>query len=375
MQKKPRLILRIFFAVLAFYLVIYYWGQIAGFGLSLLSALAPIFYGFVVAYLVSIPMALYERFYFPNSQKALAQRSRRPVCMLLAYLSVTLVVVLVVVLIVPELVNSIILLTEQIPLAAEGVLLWLQQNLNAELWAQIEGMVGELDLDWQSLMTSAWDFLVSGFGGVMDAVTMVVSGTVSAVITGFLSFIFSIYLLAQKETLGRQLRRLLTHYLKEKWLARVLYLRDILHQNFKGFIVGQCTEAVILGVLCVLGMQLLRLPYATMIGTLVGFVSLIPVAGAYLGAIVGAFLILMQSPVQALIFVIFLVVLQQLEGNLIYPRVVGASVGLPAIWVLGGITVGGSLMGVLGMLIAVPLVGALYQILRDDINKQPLSRE
>ena len=139
--------------------------------------------------------------------------------------------------------------------------------------------------------------------------------------------------------------------------------------------VGQCTEAVILGLLCMAGMLLLGFPYATMVGTFIGFTALIPVAGAYIGAGVGAFMIFTVSPVKALLFLLFIAVLQQLEGNLIYPRVVGASIGLPGVWVLAAVTVGGGVLGVAGMLLAVPLAAAAYQMLREDVRRRNLPAE
>ena len=163
---------------------------------------------------------------------------------------------------------------------------------------------------------------------------------------------------------------MLRTYLKPSWYSRLVYFLQTLNTCFHRFIVGQCTEAVILGLLCIAGMLLFRFPYATMVGTLIGFTALIPVAGAYIGAGVGAFMIFTVSPVQTLLFLLFIVILQQLEGNLIYPRVVGSSIGLPGIWVLAAVTIGGGLLGIFGMLLAVPLTATLYQILRADVKKR-----
>jgi predicted PurR-regulated permease PerM len=162
----------------------------------------------------------------------------------------------------------------------------------------------------------------------------------------------------------------MAHYLPEKLNGRILYVLDVLNYSFRRYISGQSLEAVILGALCWLGMLILRLPYATMIGALIAFTALIPVAGAYIGAAVGAFMILMVSPMQALIFLIFLVILQQLEGNLIYPKVVGSSLGLPGIWVLAAVVVGGGVAGVMGMLLGVPIAATAYTLLRNNMNKQ-----
>ena len=163
---------------------------------------------------------------------------------------------------------------------------------------------------------------------------------------------------------------MMEYFLKPSWNEKIRYVADVFDHSFHNFIVGQCIEAVVLGVLCIAGMALLKLPYAMMIGTLIGFTALIPVAGAYIGAGVGVFMILTVSPIKALVFLIFVVVLQQLEGNLIYPKVVGNSIGLPGIWVLAAVTVGGGLMGIPGMLLGVPVVAALYQLLGNHLDKK-----
>lgn len=188
-------------------------------------------------------------------------------------------------------------------------------------------------------------------------------------LVALIGLIFAIYLLIGKESLISQFSRLMEHYLKPSWNEKVRYVAGIFNDSFHRFIVGQCIEAVVLGLLCILGMSIIRLPYAMMIGTLIGFTALIPVAGAYIGAGVGAFMILTVSPVQALIFLIFIVILQQLEGNLIYPKVVGSSIGLPGVWVLAAVTIGGGVMGISGMLLGVPTAAALYRLLRNDLNK------
>ena len=203
----------------------------------------------------------------------------------------------------------------------------------------------------------------------MEVLFSAVSSVFSALVTALLALIFAIYLLAGKERLNNQCNRMLDHYLSDRWHSRVMYVVKTLDDCFHRYIVGQCTEAVILGVLCAVGMLLLRLPYAAMIGALIAFTALIPVAGAWIGAGVGAFLILMESPMQALVFLVYILILQQLENNLIYPKVVGSSMGLPGIWVLAAVTVGGGMMGVVGMLLGVPITAAVYRILREDIHK------
>ena len=204
----------------------------------------------------------------------------------------------------------------------------------------------------------------------MGSVLSLVSATVSTAFTAVVSIIFSIYLLLGKEKLGRQISLVMKTYLKPAWYSHLVYFLETLHSCFRRFVVGQCTEAVILGLLCMGGMMLLRFPYASMVGALIGFTALIPVAGAYIGAGVGAFMIFTVSPFQSLFFLIFIAILQQLEGNLIYPKVVGSSIGLPGIWVLAAVTVGGGLFGLLGVLLSVPAASVLYTLLKRDVHRR-----
>jgi len=206
--------------------------------------------------------------------------------------------------------------------------------------------------------------------GAFDIAASVVASVSSAVITGFLSLIFALYMLIGKEKLLGQLHRLLQAYVKPQACERLLYIGSVFNSSFHRFFVGQSIEALILGGLCIIGMYILQFPYALMIGTLIGFTALIPVVGAFIGAGIGAFMIFTVSPLQAVFFIIFIVILQQLEGNLIYPKVVGSSIGLPAIWVLVAVTVGGGLFGILGMLLGVPAAAALYRLLRENVEKR-----
>ncbi len=202
----------------------------------------------------------------------------------------------------------------------------------------------------------------------MGVAVNVVGTVFSSIVTVVLSIIFAIYLLVDKEKIGRQFDRVMRRYMSTKFYERTKYVLSVLDDSFSSFISGQCIDAILVGILCTIGMLILRLPYATMIGAIVAFTALIPVAGSYIGAIMGAFMILTVSPIKSLIFLIFIIVLQQADGNIVYPKIVGSSIGLPGIWVLAAVTVGGGLMGVLGMLIAVPIAATLYKILRADVN-------
>ena len=357
--------LRIALSIFLLYLAIHYWPAVSGLLGTLLGAATPLLIGCALAYVVNILMSAYERHFFPRSTNTKVIRLRRPVCLLLAYLSLLAIITVIVWLILPELVDCVELLISQLPGAIETVIAWLDTVpfLSEELLSTLHS------IDWQSKIGDIAGIVTSGVGNVMGVVISTVSSVFSAIITGFLAFIFSLYLLLGRDKLQSQCKRLMARYLPEKLNSRILYVLAVLNNAFRRYITGQCIEAVILGALCAAGMLILRLPYATMIGALVAFTALIPVAGAYIGAAVGAFMIAMVSPMQALIFLIFLVILQQLEGNLIYPKVVGSSLGLPGIWVLAAVTVGGGVMGVLGMLLGVPLAAAAYTLLRNDMNK------
>lgn len=358
---------RIGVSVFLLYLCITYWPSFSSFIGTVVGAAMPLLIGCVIAYIINILMSFYEKHYFPKSRKPAAAKSRRPVCMLAAFITLVVIIALLGKLVVPELMASVELLIAQVPGAIGSLLDWLKNS-----GIITEDLIVTLGhVDWQSRIEQIIGVLTSGVGNAMGAAVNVVSSVFSGIVTALFALIFSIYLLTGKEKLGRQLDRVMQRYMKERLYTRTKHVLSVLNECFHKYIVGQCTEAVILGALCTLGMLLLNIPYATMTGAVIAFTALIPVAGGYIGAAVGAFMILTVSPIKAVFFLLYIVVLQQIEGNLIYPRVVGSSMGLPAIWVLAAVTVGGGVMGIAGMLIGVPLAATLYRLLREDVNKFP----
>lgn len=365
MKPEWKTCFRIGVCVFLLYLCIHYWPQASVMLTALFKAAVPLIAGCAVAFVVNILMGMYERFFFAKSNKKVIASARRPVCLVLAYLTVIALLALVIGLVVPQLVSCVKLIIAVLPGALDKCVNYLQT---------LEFMpksVGELmdSIDWKSRLGEIASLLGNGVGGVMGTVIQTVSAVLSGVFSALVSFMFSIYLLLGKEQLSRRCKRVMKHYMRESAYDKSIYVAGVLNDCFRRYIIGQCTEAVILGTLCIIGMLILRLPYATMIGALVAFTALIPIVGAFIGAGVGAFMILTVSPVKAVIFVIFIVLLQQVEGNLIYPRVVGSSIGLPALWVLAAVTLGGGVLGISGMLIAVPITAALWRILRDDLNR------
>ena len=350
--------------VFALYLAIIYWESFAKFAGVVIGAASPLFIGAAIAYVVNLLMSFYERKFFAKTKNPKVLKVKRPLCMIIAFITLVAVISLVVWLVLPEFVSAIMLVVDYIPDAVD----WIVKQLEKLEYVPQDIIDMLVSIDWKSQIEKIVKAVTSGVGSVMGVVISTVSTVLGGIVTSFISIIFSIYILLGKEKLGKQADKLAKKYLKQSWYEKLRYVIVVLNDCFKKYIVGQCTEAVILGGLCAVGMMILGLPYATMIGALVAFTALIPVAGAFIGGGVGAFMILMVNPVQALVFVVFLVVLQQLEGNIIYPKVVGSSMGLPAIWVLAAVTIGGGVAGILGMLLGVPVAAAAYRILRSDVN-------
>ena len=353
-------------SVILVYLVVFYIKNLQGFFSKAIGAAIPLIVGCVLAYVINILMSFYEKHYFPYTKKKFLHKTRRPVCLLLAVLSLIGIVVLIISLILPQLTSCVQLIIAQIPSVIENIIDLLDK------WDFVpQKILEELSaMDLQERMGEIIEKASSYFGNMVNILFNVITGVFSVAFSALLGIIFALYLLLAKDKLGVHANKLIDSYCKPKLSRKIRYITRVLDESFHNYIVGQSTEAVILGLLCMIGMMILGLPYSAMIGALVAFTALIPVVGAYVGAIVGAFMISTVSLMDALIFIIFLVILQQIEGNLIYPKVVGTSLGLPGIWVLAAVTIGGGVMGIPGMLIGVPLAAAIYRILRHDVRKR-----
>ncbi len=366
MKRDWSFVFKLSASVFLLYLCIIYWPNVSQFLAILFGAAVPLAVGCIIAYLIDIPAAFYEKHYFAKSGHSAIAKSRRPVCVAAAFITLIAIVILVVGLVIPQLIDCVCTLVSDL----QTLMTALPSKLERFDLLSEDFMKALADVNWQEKIEKAVTLLTSGLSSTVNTVLAVVVNVFSGIATAFMSVIFSIYLLMGKKRLGRQFDRLIARYMKISWQRKMYHVLAVANDSFRKYIIGQCTEAVILGVLCIIGMLILRLPYAVMIGTLIGFTALIPIAGAYIGAGVGAFMIFMVSPIKAVIFLIFIVVLQQLEGNLIYPKVVGSSIGLPAIWVFAAVTVGGGVMGIIGMLLAVPPAAVFYQLLRENINEE-----
>ena len=361
--------------IVAVYLACTYWHSLThALGIAL-SAASPLLVGAVIAYVANILMSFYERHFFVKSKKPIWGKIRRPACMALAFLTAVAAIVWMITTVLPELGKCVEMLISSLPGALSNAYAWLDEKF--QVGALLKDMNLTLpgsDFDWKSAITNTLNFVMTGVGGAVGVAVTAVSSVASTVVTLFLAIVFAIYLLSGKEKLAAQFIRLSRTYLGGKLTDRALYVLRVLDDSFHSFIVGQCTEALILGALCFLGMMVFGFSNALTISVMVGFTALIPIAGAYIAAVAGAFMLFVESPLQALLFLIFLVVLQQIEGNLIFPRVVGESIGLPGVWVLAAVTVGGGVLGIHGMLIGVPLASTIYKLVSRDTRAREMGK-
>ena len=327
---------------------------------------APFILGAAIAFVLNVPMRRIES----SLSHVLKKGSRllRPVSMALSILLVAGVLFLVMFVVAPQLVRTLLGLQSSIPVFFGEVRQWLEQ-LFAENPLILINME-QIQIDWQQLFNDSLKFLKNGAGSMLDTTFSAAISIVNGMSTFLIGFIFSIYILLQKENLIRQIKKLLAAFLPERTVEGIVRIAALTSRTFSNFFTGQCMEAVILGSMFFIVLVVLRLPYALLIGVLIAFTALIPVFGAFIGWAVGAFLMLIISPMDALLFSVVFFTLQQIEGNMIYPHVVGNSVGLPSIWVLVAVTLGGSMMGVVGMLIFIPLCSVLYTLLRDTVNER-----
>lgn len=339
------------------------------------GAAYPLVLGAVIAYIFNIILSRLESSYFPKSDKKFVDSSRRPVCIVLSFLFAVGVIVLVLTIVIPAIINAFELLGAKIPpIFNEGVdNLLLKLKEYPDLQKEVQNFVNEFDLksiNWAKITENTVHALQSGVISLLSSTAKIVGAAASAVTNIVIAIIFAIYLLSRKDSLLRDINRTLTVFLSEKSNKKIQKVCKVTNETFRQFFVGQFIEAILLGCLCFVGMLILRLPYAGMSSALVGVTALIPIVGAFIGAGISAFIIFTENPVQALIFLIFLVLLQQFEGNIIYPKVVGNSVGLPGIWVLASITIGGTLWGIVGMLIAVPFAATVYKLFFEKLEKK-----
>lgn len=355
-RKAAKWVIGVVSACILVYLGLRHMGMIAEAVGWLANLLKPLLLGGILALILNVPMSMIET----RLLKKL-RRGKRPLAILLALILVVGIFVGVAFLVIPELLEAITLIVQ---IVRDG----LEQLAGLDhtgVLAQTPFAEWINNIDWLGLSAQLETWLKEQSGSLASHAMGAVGSVVSGIVTSVIGLTFAIYILAGKEQLKRQTSRLLRVWLPARVSSGVIHVASVSAGTFKLFIAGQATEAIILGTLCMVGMAILRLPYAPMIGALVGVTALIPVVGAFVGTIVGAIMILTVDPFKAVVFVIYLLILQQVEGNVIYPRVVGSKINLPAIWVLAAVTIGGNLAGPFGMLLGVPAASAAYALIKE----------
>lgn len=359
-RKISKWIIGVFTCCILIYLGFRHIGGIAGWISRFFSMIKPLVLGAMLALVLNVPMSFLER---NLRRKTKLRKGLRGLSIALALVLVFGILVGVAMLVVPEVVSAIRLVIQII----SSFLDQLAQLSTDE--ALLQGPLGEflsrIEIDWLGIKSQLEGWVLSKSGTFVNQAVGAAGSVAGGFVTFFISLVFAIYILAGKETLKRQVGRLIRVWLPQKFGSTLLHVSAVCGRTFRLFIAGQAMEAVILGTLCMVGMAILQIPYAPMIGALVGVTALIPVVGAFVGVIVGAIMILTVNPIKAVVFVVFLLVLQQIEGNMIYPKVVGSKINLPAIWVLAAVTVGGNIGGPLGMLLGVPIASAAYALLKE----------
>ena len=356
--------------VAALILVVKYSETIVAYIYKMGSVGTPLIMGLCVAFALNILMKKLEKIYFPKTKKILLIKSRRAVCIFLSIFIILGIISLLLIIVIPQLINTFSVIIDLFPSFVTDTQK-LVEDINVQYPLIAESLSG-MNLDVNEILKNLTTTLTGTLSNIINSSFSFAGAITNGLIKFLIALIFSIYVLAQKEKLGIQLNKVMKAFLKESKINKINYIVGVTNTTFQNFVAGQCMEALILGALCTTGMLIFQFPYAFMIGVFIGAMALIPVVGAYLGAAVGAFLILMVNPIQALLFLLFIVILQQLEGNLIYPKVVGSSVGLPGIWVLAAVTVGAGLGGVLGMLLGVPITATVYKLFGNKVNEKLL---
>ena len=347
------------------YAIIFEW---IGFAFGIIF---PFLLGGAIAFVLNVPMNFLEEKIFRNKylkDKKIAKRIARPVCLVLTIAIVIGVVVLVMFVVIPELTRTVISLGMTIRAFVPDAQRFLEDLFTNN--TEISKWLSDLNLDVDKLMDSAMSFFQNGAGNVLNSTMSAIGSIVSGVTTFVIAFVFACYVLLQKEKLRVQVTKVMYAFLPEKRVEWCLEVCSLTAKSFSSFLTGQCVEALILGMMFFIVMSILNMPYTLLVAVLIAFTALIPIFGAFIGCVVGTFLILMVDPLQALVFVIMFLILQQIEGNMIYPKVVGKSVGLPSIWVLAAVTIGGNLMGIVGMLIFIPIVSVVYTLFRASVYKR-----
>lgn len=366
LKGKAKWIIGIAVACILLYLGLENIGAVANAVSWVVGLFSPLIIGFFIALVLNVPMKFFENHLWQKSKKKFAAKVRRPVAFILSLILILGILIGVIWLIIPELAAAFKVVGQ----SAIEILRRLEEMDRKSFFESSTLGKAIASVNWDKIIAEAEGWIKAQSGNIVNIAMDTVVSLVGGIINFFFAIIFSIYILFSKEILKAQAKRLIKAWLPQRHGDRIIHAASVANGVFRNFISGQTIEAFILGSLCAIGMLILRIPYAPMVGALVGVCALIPVVGAFIAGAVGAFMIFTESPIKALIFIIFLIILQQLEGNLIYPKVMGSKINLPAIWVLASVTIGGALAGPLGILLGIPLSSTAYVLIREATEKR-----
>ena len=337
---------------------------------AVISAFMPLLVGIAIAYCLNIIGKFLGKIILPHAKKTATVRAKKVLTILIAFLLVLSIIILCVAIVVPELKNTVTAFTEGFPGLYSKVADWFANH--SDTFPGIAGymMNSENEPDVANILNAVSSYLLGGVGGIIDSATTLIFSTVDIIYSVVISIILSLYLLAGKERMLRQRDRLIAAYVKQPHAGRLHKIMTVTNKTFGSFIIGQVLQAVILAVLCILFMLIFGFDQPVMVGIFVGVMSLIPMVGSIIGSAVGTLIVLTQNAASALWFLLFMIALFQIVGNIIYPKLMGESIGLPSLWVLAAVVVGGALFGVLGMILCVPITAVVYKLIRFDVQKR-----
>ncbi len=344
-------------------------GVVLGVINNVLGVMTPVIIGGVIAFVVCIPMRPCRRLL--NKLKV-SEKYIDVIAFAMSFLCIAFAIIMLLILVIPELENAFEVITEEVPRTYDKIEGWVIDN--REKFPALSDMINSIEIDWNSLFDKLTSFITGGVAGVFDTTFNVVAVVIGGIYNLLMSLIVAVYMVFNRARLGKQAKKLLLAYFPEKIYNKCIKIGNLSMETFSQFIVGKGIDAITMGLMCFIGMMIFNFPYAAMISVFVGVSAMIPIIGAYIGTAVGALLILFVSPVQALWFVVYMVVLQLFEGNVIYPKIMGSTVGLPALWTIIAITLGGGMFGFVGMLIAVPVVSVIYALVKESVEARLSSK-
>ncbi|MFR7989334.1 MAG: AI-2E family transporter [Anaerovoracaceae bacterium] len=359
-KKNIRTIVLIIFSCILFYLGIKNIGIVADSVRSVIGVVSPFILGAAIAFILNVPMTRIEYWLFHRTIRL--KKGRRALSFVLTLALVIGVIIIAMYIIIPQIAETLQSIATQLPDAFNAAQDWIYARMS--YWKALQDVLEKLTVNWNEIIRNLSTLMQDAAAAMVNSGVSAVGNIIGAIVNFFIGFVFAVYLLMAKEKLAGQGKQVVYALFKETTAQKILYVCSLSSRTFSRFISGQCLEACILGLMFFVAMSVLRMPYAMLIAVLIAFTALIPMVGAFIGCVIGALLILMVSPLKALIFVIMFLVLQQIEGNLIYPHVVGSSIGLPSIWVLVAVTVGANVMGVAGMILFIPICSVLYSLFR-----------